>query len=125
MIFGNAISLIAGLIPQTIATNLNLLRNLIHDDSSTIIRDYAVDAVGHYAGVSATEAEKAYLILKEALYVGESKHAKQALHGLKAVALHLPEEQAEIRFLVSEFTGHKKGVVRKAAEAIIKDLSVS
>ncbi|MFU8770802.1 MAG: hypothetical protein ACNA8H_00110 [Anaerolineales bacterium] len=56
----HAVSLIARLIPQTIEDNLYLLRNLIQEDVSVIVRDHAVDAVGHYAGVGMAEAEKAY-----------------------------------------------------------------
>jgi hypothetical protein len=116
----HAVSLLAGYIPQTIENNLDLLSNLIHADGSTIVRDYAVDAVGNYAGLGAKEAASAYPILKEALFVWESKHAKQALHGLKAVAIHLSEKRAEIRALAEEFKDHRKGVVRKAAQGILK-----
>lgn len=116
----HAVSLIAERIPRAIEAHLPLLRERIRVDRSTIVRDHAVDAIGHYARVGPGEAEQAYPILREALGLWESKHAKQALHGLVNVAMQLPEARAAIRSLAEDFRNHKKGVVRKAAEAILK-----
>jgi hypothetical protein len=116
----HALSLIAEHVPASIESNLPLLSELIQTDPSTIVRDHAADAVGHYASVGPKAAEKAYPILRQALSVRDGKHAKQALYGLGNVAHHLPEKRAEIHALAEEFRDHKKGVVRKAAETLLE-----
>jgi hypothetical protein len=116
----HALSIIAEHVPASIESNLPLLSELIQKDASTIVRDHAVDAVAHYARVGPEAAEKADPILRQALSVRDGKHAKQALYGLGNVAQHLPEKRAEIRALAEGFRGHKKGVVRKAAETLLE-----
>lgn len=116
----HALSLIAEYVPASIESNLPMLIEIIQKDASTIVRDHAVDAVGHYANVGPEAAGKAYPILRQALSVRDGKHAKQALHGLEKVAQHLPEKRAEILALAEEYLDHKKGVVRKAAQTLLK-----
>lgn len=116
----HALSLIAGHVPELIGSNLPLLEHLIKKDGSTIVCDHAVDAVGHYAGVGPEAAEQAYPILQQALSVRDGKHARQALNGLARVAHHLPEKRAEIRALAEEYVDHKRGVVKKAAQTLLK-----
>jgi hypothetical protein len=65
-------------------------------DASTIVRDYAVDAVGAYAGTSRAAAEAAYPILQAALAAWGGKHAARALQGLAQVAAAAPELRGRV-----------------------------
>jgi hypothetical protein len=108
--------------PETLATLLPTLAEIIHPDPSIIVRDYATDAFGNYAATGRPAAVKAYPVLKEALSVWNSKHAGHALKGLANIAALAPERQAEIHAIAGEFSISEKGVGRKAAKELHKAL---
>ncbi|MGH2524022.1 MAG: hypothetical protein ACRDH2_16065, partial [Anaerolineales bacterium] len=92
-------------------------------DRSIIVRDYAVQAVGNYAGTGKAAAEKAYPVLKEALTLWEGKQAGHALRGLANVASAAPRLGGELRAIGhahAHFAGAGRGVVRKAAKQLMK-----
>jgi len=115
----HALALVAALVPHVMLSLLPELDQLIRSDRSTIVRDYAVDAVGNYAELGAAAAHDAYPLLKEALTVWDGKHAAHALEGLRNVVRALPGLAAEIRTLAEPFLDDHRARVRKA-KALIK-----
>ncbi len=118
----HALALIAAYADPVIEPLLPTLRQHIHTDKSVITRDYAVVAIGNYAGVGAREAGQAYPILIEALTVWAGKHAKLALNGLANVVAHTPALAPEIRDRAKPFLDAPKKVVQQAARRLLKRL---
>lgn len=116
----HSLALIAEHIRDVIGPLLPKLQQLILNDGSIIVRDYAIDVVSNYAKVGVSEAQDAYPILRESLYAWESRHAGHSLNGLKNVALLCPDLSDEIYSMGHEFVTHKKTVVQKAAKALMK-----
>jgi HEAT repeat protein len=118
----HALALIATLAPELMASLLPQLGQIIRSDSSVIVRDGAVDAVGNYAGTGPAAAEAAYPILKEALTAWEGKQTARALNGLSKMVVVLPELAGEIRSLGQQYLDHRRGVVRQAAKALLRTI---
>lgn len=116
----HALALTAALVPKTIARLLPRLAEIIRSDSSVIVRDYAIDAVGNYAGTSKRAARAAYPILVEALTVWGGKHAAHALRGLGNVARAAPDLAGEVQSLALRYHDAGRSVVRQAARALLK-----
>jgi hypothetical protein len=116
----HAIALIARHIPNHVASLLPQLKEMIHFDKSTIVRDYAIDTVCHFADLGELEAEKVFPLLKEALFLWEGKHRARVLKGLQNVCNHSSKHTLEIRGLAEEYIDDNRGVVKKAAKALIK-----
>jgi hypothetical protein len=116
----HALALIATRDPRVIASLLPRLDEIIRLDGSVIARDYAVDAVGNYAGTNIQAARAAYPLLMDALTVYNGKQAGRALAGLaKAVAAD-PGLRSELEPVWERFSDSTSGVVRKAALALMK-----
>lgn len=116
----HTLALAAELIPDKLKALVPRLIEIIEKDSSTIVRDYAVDALGNMAKADEDAARTAYPALKKALYVWEGKHLGRALTGLCSVVISMPLVAAETLQLANEYAEHGKPVVRKAAKALIK-----
>jgi hypothetical protein len=116
----HALALIARLAPDAIAPILPRLGEMIRDDTSVIVRDYAVDAVGSYAATSPKAARAAYPILMEALTVWDGKQAAHALNGLAHVASAVPSLDNELLATGIRYHDSGRGIVQKAAKALIK-----
>jgi len=116
----HALALIAVCVPQTIASLLPQLEDMIAADKSTIVRDHAVDTVGNYAGTSEQAATEAFPILVAALTLWDGKHAARALNGLSNVALKARGLEGELLSLTQDYVDHYKGVVKKAARRLVK-----
>jgi vesicle coat complex subunit len=116
----HALSLIAEYVKEDIKLMLPLIKEIIHSDKSTIARDYAVDIAANYAKCGKEEAAEAFPILKEALYVWDSKHAGHALKGLVAVAELLANYKSELLQIGVDFGASSRGVISKAAKKLIK-----
>jgi hypothetical protein len=116
----HALALIADLAPKRAAALLPRLEQLVRNDSSTIVRDYAVDAVAQIAKAGADVAERAYQLLREALTLWEGKHAGRVLNGLREVVGQAPQLALEALQIGLEYAGHAKPTVRKAAKALVK-----
>ncbi len=115
----HALALVAALRPKVIAGLLPQLGEMIRCDASVIVRDYAVQAIGNYAKTSPKAAQAAYPYLKAALVVWEGKQAGHALNGLANVAVKVPKLRIELRRIGSSYASHRRGVVRKAAKALL------
>ena len=116
----HCLALTAEYIPDVIEPMLDQLMEIIEEDKSVIVRDYAIDAVGNYAKTSAKAAQMAYPILERAARVWEGRHGKQALNGLYNVAKIMPEKKAQMQKIAEENLDHKKGTVRKAAKKLLR-----
>jgi hypothetical protein len=119
----HALSLVAALRPDAIKANFERLTNLLHHDNSVIVRDYATDTFGAYAQTSAEAARAAYPVLVDMLTLWDGKHAARALRGLGSVAKAAPDLEGEIMGIAQQYTRHGRGVVQKAAKALVKVLS--
>ncbi len=118
----HALALAAGLVPRLITRLLPQLQENLRKDSSTIVRDYVVEALGGYAGSGQAAAAKAFPLLAEALTVWGGKHAARALNGLARVAEQAPWHEPAIRTMAYEQLGSGRGVTRKAAKALLKTM---
>lgn len=121
----HALALVATRDPRVIASLLPRLDQIIRLDGSVIARDYAVDAVGNYAGTNIQAARAAYPLLMDALTVYNGKQAGHALAGLaKAVAAD-PGLRDELGPVWERFADSARGVVRKAARALMKAIQAN
>lgn len=119
----HALALVAHLVPVQIIALLPKLDAILRSDKSIIVRDYAIDALGGAAKADAATAQQLYPLLKEAAYLWESRHVGHALTGLAQVVTSAPALAAEIAPIGQAFADHPKGVVRKAAKALLKAIS--
>ena len=118
----HALALTATLIPGVLVPLLPRLEEIILNDTSVIVRDYAVDAAGNVALTDVSAARAAYPILLHALSAWEGKHAAHALNGLRHVAAVEPGLREEIASIGIQYQGHERPVIRKAAKALLGDL---
>jgi hypothetical protein len=118
----HTLALVANLVPGIISPMLPKLAVLIRSDKSVIVRDYAVDAVSNFAGAGAEASKAAYPILVEALDLWNCKHAGHALAGLVNVAGNNPKVKDQLRKIADRFSETGRGVVQKAAKALIRTL---
>jgi HPt (histidine-containing phosphotransfer) domain-containing protein len=116
----HAVALAAASRPDLIGQLLPTLAEAIRSDKSTIVRDYATDAVGAYAGTSPAAASGAYRVLVEALTAWDGKQAGHALHGLAGAAALLPARRAELRAIAEEHVADSSATIRKAARQLLR-----
>lgn len=118
----HTLSLVAHLCPALIKTILPDLEDIIAKDKSTIVRDYATETICRYAGIDKDTAKKAIPYLKEILVLWEDKQAARVLKGMYDAYLVLPSLKKEILRMALEYADSPRGVVKKAANKIIKAL---
>lgn len=116
----HAIGLVSSLIPERISNLLPGLESLIQNDKSTIVRDYAIDTLSQFANTGQSHAEKAFPILKDVLHLWEGKHRARVLNGFLNVSKNSSNLTLEIRGITEEYMEDNRGVVKKAAKALIK-----
>ena len=116
----HCLALIAEYVPDVIRPLIGRLDQIILEDKSVIVRDYAIDAVGNYAQTSPEAALAAYPILERATSVWERRHAKQALNGLAHVVTMVPEKQAPVQQIAEQNLNHAKGTARQAAKKLLR-----
>lgn len=116
----HALALAAERVPVTMASLLPRLAEIIQRDSSTIVRDYTVDAVGNMAKADEGAALLAYPVLRDAMHAWEGKHLGRVLAGLSNVARNVPAVAPEIVQVAHDYMEHEKSIVRKAAKALLK-----
>ena len=116
----HALAYASFLAPEFFEPRLEEYHQIILNDKSQIVRDYSVDTLANLAGSSEELCRKVYPLLKESLMVWDGAQAKQALTGLLSVLQILPEHTEEIQALAAGFTEHKKKVVQKVAQTILK-----
>ncbi|WP_164779638.1 hypothetical protein, partial [Paenibacillus kobensis] len=118
----HAIALTAHLIPETASVLSAMLAVTIREDSSTIVRDYAVDALGGIARSSEAAAAAVYPLLRDALTAADGKHAGRALAALRRVVESAPGLALEVLQIAHDYADHGKPAVRKAAKMLLHDL---
>lgn len=116
----HTLSYIAEQIPDIIIPVLPVLGALIENDKSTIVRDYAIDAIANHAKTNAETSREAYRYLKDALALWGEKHARQVIRGFNNVLDKLPDYKAEINSLVTPFVSANKKIVATEAAKIVK-----
>ncbi len=116
----HALALVATRDPRVIACLLPRLDEIIRLDGSVIARDYAVDAVGNYAGTNSSAARAAYPLLVDALTVYNGRQAGHALMGLARAVAADPGLRDELAPIGERFADSGNGGVRRAARALIK-----
>jgi hypothetical protein len=116
----HVLSLIAGIVPGVITPLLPTLMDLIRNDSSVIVRDHAVDALGNYAKTGKQAAQSAYPLLVEALTLWDGKQAARALEGLAKVGAAAPKLGNELWSIGIRYHDDPRSRARKAAKALLK-----
>lgn len=116
----HALALVAALVPDVITPLLHQLAEALRHDKSTIVRDYTVEIVAHYAKTGVEAARAAMPLLQEALTLWDGKHAARALNSLGHVAERLPSRAADIHHIAQAYLNHPRGVARKAAKRLAK-----
>jgi hypothetical protein len=116
----HALALVAALAADRMLALLPMLGELLRRDASTIVRDYAVDALGGIAQAGEAAAAQVYPLLQEALTAAGGKHAGRALAALAHVARSAPALAPEIAQHARDYADHAKPVVRKAAKALLR-----
>lgn len=111
---------VARQVPAQIEAWLPLLTDAIDKDTSVIVRDYAVRAIGEYAATGKEAAHKAFPHLLKAVSAWDGKQAHHALNGLQYVVALDPSLGSKVCEAAVPYTSHKKAVVRKAANALLK-----
>ncbi|HZW04097.1 MAG TPA: hypothetical protein VFF68_09235, partial [Anaerolineaceae bacterium] len=98
------------------------LGELLATDASVIVRDYATEALGNFAGSGADAAKQALPFLRLALAAAGGKHAGRALEGMAKAAETAPGLAGGLVPVAEQYLGHERGVVRKAAKGLMKRL---
>ena len=106
--------------PGAVSDALPALRTLIERDKSTIVRDYALDAVAGYAKAGVETSREAYGVLKSALDGWGEKHAKQVFRGFNNILDKLPGYGAEINSMARPYMSAQKKIVAAEAAKILK-----
>jgi hypothetical protein len=115
----HALALVSGLVPELMAELLPRLQAMIATDASTIVRDYAIDALGHFAASGAERARLAWPGLRESLTAAGGKHAARALAALARVAATAPDLRPDVEHLARPYLNHARGSVRQAARRAV------
>lgn len=116
----HALALVSTQAAGTIMALVPLLVQLIRQDKSVIVRDYAVDALANYASTGKQAAFCVYPYLKESLTLWGGKQAAHALQGLAHVARLLPDRRPQLGDIAAQYAASDRPVVRKAAESLQK-----
>ncbi len=116
----HALSLVAAHSPDVIESVLPQLKGLTITDVSTIVRDYAIDAIGNYSKTGSKAAENALPALLLVLKEWQDKHAARALNGLQNAVNVNANLSKEILEVALKFENSPRGSVKKAAKSLIK-----
>ena len=118
----HSLSLIADISPGIIDLILPELEQLIINDASVIVRDYATDAVSKFAGTGPEAAEKAFPVLKVNLETWGERHAARVMEGLINIFDMIPLYKNELKDIAAMYRDSSKGVLRKAVAKLDKRL---
>lgn len=117
----HAIANVAHLQKELIQSLLADLSDIVEKDASIIVRDYAVDAVSGYAGISSATAKEAFPVLLHLLRLHEERHAGRALEGLMRVIALQPGYKKQVLSIAEEFSLNKKASVAKIGKKLLKN----
>jgi len=118
----HSIALITTLIPEVINSLLLALKEIIINDKSVIVRDYAVKSISSLSGVKREYAIRTFPVLMEMLELWQDRHGAGIIEGLTNLVPLMPEVKGEIKKIIEEFENSERGTVRKAAKKLIKQL---
>jgi hypothetical protein len=121
----HAIALVAPYAPQSIVPLLRTLTRLLNADGSTVVRDYAIDAL---CGYGATDDEAAGLVfppLQQALASWDGKHRARILAGFARLAPAAPSLAPQLRAIADAHANDGKPAVRQSAKTLWQALSLS
>lgn len=121
----HAIALVASFETSNLSSFIPTFLEMIRVDTSTIVRDYAIEAIGHLAKASAQNAIMCFPVLKEGLQLWDGKHRGRILKAMEGIIESAPEHAIEIRGIAEEYVYDNRGVVKKAAKALIKAIDFS
>jgi hypothetical protein len=112
-------ALTAHLNADAILQQLNIYTTILHKDSSTIVRDYAIDCLGNAATANDQAAAKVLPVLKNAVEQWEDKHLSRILGAMARIAIASPVLAIEVLKYGEEYSNHAKGSVQKAAKKLV------
>ncbi|QGQ96322.1 hypothetical protein EHS13_16255 [Paenibacillus psychroresistens] len=119
----HAIALTAELNADAILQLLNIFTTILHNDSSTIVRDYVIDCLGNVATVSEHAASQVMPIIIEAVTLYGEKHLARALNAMTKVVITAPTHGVELLMYGNDYSNHAKGSVQKAAKKLVKAIN--
>ena len=118
----HAMALVTPLALPLVSQHFPEIAHLFRNDTSVIVRDYAVVCAGNLAAGGPDYARMVYPFLKESLSAYQTKHARLALIALAKAAPFLEAHKDELRDLANLYLGHVKPSIKQAARKLIKVL---
>lgn len=119
----HALAYCAPLRPDVMAGLMGKLDEILRTDKSTIVRDYAITALGNYGQLDQDTAQAVLPILKIGINIYDGKHAKLVLEGYQKMLPHLGTETVYLQRTAENLQDHPRGTVKKAAKQLLKKLS--
>jgi hypothetical protein len=116
----HTIRFVAREIPDQIEEIIPMLVNAIHKDTSVIVRDYAIQAIGEYASTSVKAAQTAFPHLLDALSVWNEKHTHLAIDGLRKAVVVDPSLGSKAFEAALPYASYAKPKIRSSANALLK-----
>ena len=114
----HCLAYLAESIPGKIKNILPVIEDLIRQDESTIVRDYAVTTLGNYGKTSFQAANKVFPILKMAINIREGKHAKLVLEAFVKMSVFLDSERDYLNRISEVYLADHRSPVKKGAKQI-------
>jgi hypothetical protein len=98
------------------------LERMLREDKSTIVKDYAILALGRAASADAAAAEAAFPLLTTVVAELGDKFASKALDAMTLAAETAPELASQALMYGYDYRDHDKASVKKAARALLRRL---
>lgn len=119
----HTMALITPLVPQVIEILLFDLREIIINDKSVIVRDYAVKALSSFAGTDRNNAQRVFPVLIEILGLWKERHGAGIIEGLINLYPLMPQSKKKLTEVVEEFENSERMTIRKAVKRLKKILT--
>ena len=116
----HAVALVTRLVPERIGPIIGELAAKIRGDTSVIVRDGAVYALGEYGSTGREAAQTVFSILTEALTAWEGRQAGKALEALGNVVTADPSLASQAASLAKPYLTHKSPKVRRLAKKLMQ-----
>lgn len=118
----HAISAITFLNVELMRPLLPELERLVQEDKSIIVRDYVIEAIGNYSGVSLLCAKEALPYLEKFLSLENGRFAGKCIFAMMQCAVFLPAN-AQLEKIANNYSLHEKASVQKAARKLLRILT--
>ncbi len=115
-----AYSPLAALLPELTQGILDELEHYALNDSSTIIRDHAIQSLAYYAGSSVEAAAEVHPLLIRILDQWQDRHAARIFSGLHHIARLIPQRLPEILLQTEAYLESPRPTVIREAKRIRK-----